>query len=141
MPKSMRETLSAMISLEMLAQGVYFDSYSILRLPFSRSFVKRTFRALIDARVITRSMPRRKYVFTGGFKDVVKEEITRDMPRGIFVRYPDFAVFDISGIESWTEEEFETYVKRLRKYWLTRRGGRGQLEAGRLATQVATRAG
>ncbi len=113
-----------MIAIEMLTQGVYFDSQS-LRGTFQRMLITRVLRALIDSRVITKSMPRRKYLFTKEFLGIMKEEITRGMPRRIFVHYPDFAVFNVSGIEGWTDEEFETYVKRLRKHWLARSGRDG----------------
>jgi hypothetical protein len=124
MARSAREALAAMVALEMLTQGTFFDSQS-LRGTFPRMLVTRTLRALMDSHVVTKSMPRRKYLFASEFKDIVKGEITRGMPRGVFVRYPDFAVFDVSGMECWTEDEFETYVKRLRKHWLARSGRDG----------------
>lgn len=134
LPKLRREALATMIALEMLTQGVHFDAHGVRGLPFARNFVTRTFRALIDSGVITRSTRRGKYLLTGGFLDAMKKEITRGMPRGIFVHYPDLAVFDISGIESWTEEELEVYVKELEKRWLLRTGAQRH-EGGRRSTR------
>jgi len=51
----------------------------------------------------------------------VKREVTRLMPRRLFIHYPDFEVFDVSGIESWSQEELELYMKELKKRWLARR--------------------
>jgi hypothetical protein len=43
--------------------------------------------------------------------------MVRTMPRRLFIHCPDAAVFDISGIDDWTEEELEIYVRELRKHW------------------------
>ncbi len=121
LPKSTRERLAAAIAIEMLVQGVFFDSRSLRGPSFNERQVTRVLDALIDSRVITRSMPRMKYVLTDEFLDTVKSEVTRLMPRRLFIHYPDFEVFDISGIESWSQEEFELYMKELKKHWLARR--------------------
>jgi len=110
-----------MIVLEMLLKGVLFDSQSIWELPFSHNRIGRTFRALIDAGVIRKSPVRGKYRLTSDFLDAMKHDITGRMPRGVFLHFPDLTVFDISGVASWTEEELERYVKRLRERWLFRR--------------------
>ena len=116
-----------MIALEILLQGVHFDSKNIRHLPFNASFVSRTFQALRQAGVITKSTRRGKYLLTGGFLDAMKREVTRGMPRGILVHHPDLAVFDLSGIETWTEEELEVYVRELRRRWSLRARRQGRL--------------
>ena len=42
------------------------------------------------------------------------------MPRRLFINYPDRSVFDISGIDRWSEQEFDLYVKELKKHWQMR---------------------
>ena len=125
-----------MIVLEMLLKGVLFDSQSIWELPFNHNRVGRTFRALIDASVIRKSPIRGKYRLTNGFLDAMKQDITERMPRGVFLHYPDLNVFDISGIGSWTEEELERYVRRLKERWLLRRKQLGTQEAGHVGPEV-----
>ncbi len=115
--------MAAIIALEMLAQGVYFDAHSIYGLPVSKRHVTRTLRALLDAGVIGRSTTRAKYLFTDAFLEAIGREITGGMPRGIFVHYPDLCIFDICGIGSWTEEELQVYVRRLREHWVLRSVG------------------
>ncbi|QQG48701.1 MAG: hypothetical protein HY247_08210 [archaeon] len=122
MPKVKREALAAIISAEMLTQGVYFDSQSIYALPVDDSLVARTFRALLDARVIARSTSRAKYLFTDSFLEEMRRQIASGMPRGIFVHYPDLTVFDMCGIKEWTESELQTYVRRLKERWALRTG-------------------
>jgi len=117
-PKRVRELLVATITVEMLTQGAYFDSRNIWGLHFNRDSVRRAFRNLIDSEVIKRSGRRGKYLLTDKFLNAMKEDVARVRPRGIFIHYPDFGVFDICGIGSWSEDEIEVYVKRLRKHWL-----------------------
>ncbi len=114
--------------LELVVHGVGLEPDS--RSAFPKMLVTRVLRALIDSRVIYKSMPRRKYLFTREFIETMKGEITRDMPRRLLLHRPDFAVFDISGIETWTEEEFEIYGKRLRKHWLARSAEEVRKEGG-----------
>jgi hypothetical protein len=121
LPKRERETLVAMIVAEMMTQGLHFDSHNIYALPFNSKSVKKAFRTLIDSGVARRLSVRGKYQFTDEFLAALKEDITREMPRGLFVHYPDFDVFDVCGIGSWTEDEFESYVKRLKERWLLRK--------------------
>ena len=104
----------------MLVQGIYFESESIWGLPLNRDLVRKTFRALIGSNVIRKLGMRGKYQLTDEFLDSMREDITRRMPRGMFIRYPDLAVFDICGIGTWTEEEVEVYVRRLKERWLLR---------------------
>ena len=121
MPRRVREALAATIVTEMLMEGVYFESRNIWGLPLSKNPIQRTFRHLLDSRVIRRSKARGKYLLTDEFLEATKKDITKGMPRGNFVHFPDLGVFDICGIGSWTDEEFEVYVKRLKERWLLRR--------------------
>lgn len=116
----MREALAAVIVTEMLIQGVFFDSRRARRLPFNRMLITRVLRSLVESRVIEKSKPRRKYVLTNEFLNAIKGDVTRTMPRKLFIHCPDAAVFEVSGIDSWSEQEFELYVKDLRKLWLAR---------------------
>jgi hypothetical protein len=120
LPKLTKEALAAIISLEMLAQGVYFDAHSVYGLPVNKRLVTRSLRALLDAGVITKSTTRAKYLFTDAFLEAMGREIAGGMPRGIFVHYPDLSIFDVCGIGSWTEEELQVYVRRLREHWVLR---------------------
>jgi hypothetical protein len=118
--RAKREALAATVAVEMLAQGVYFDSRSVYGLPVNRRLVSKTLRALIDAGIIKKSTSRGKYLFTDAFLGEIGREVTGNMPRGIFVHYPDLSIFDICGIGNWTEEELQVYVKRLRERWVLR---------------------
>src|SRR5580700_8501267 len=102
----------------MLNQGVYFDSQSVYRLPANKALVTKTLRALVDEGVIRKSSTRAKYLFTDAFLEAMGDQIAEGMPRGIFVHYPDLAVFDICGIGNWTEEELQVYVRRLKERWV-----------------------
>lgn len=113
----------AIIALEMFTQGVYFDSESVYGLPINKRLVTKTLRALLDAGVIRKSTARAKYLFTDPFLEATEHQITGGMPRGIFVHYPDLSVFDVCGIGSWTEEELQAYVRRLREHWVRRTVG------------------
>ena len=117
-----RDTLKAVIVVDMLTQGVLFDSRSVRALPVHRDMVTRALKALIAAGVVTKSRARNKYLLTDGFLEALREEITREMPRGTFVHYPDLSVFDVCGIGSWSAEELETYIARVRQRWMLRQG-------------------
>jgi hypothetical protein len=113
----MREAVAAILVVEMLIQGVFFDTRRLRRLPFNKRLVERVLRALVDSRVVVKSRLRRKYILTDEFLNLAKGEVVRTMPRQLFIHCPDAAVFDISGIEDWTEEELEIYLRELRKHW------------------------
>ena len=113
-----------MITIEMLTEGVYFESRDIWGLPFSRESVRRAFRNLNDSHVIKKYGPRGKYLLTDTFLRGMKDTISKRRPSGNFVHYPDFAVFDICGLDGWSEDELEVYVKRLREHWLRASGAR-----------------
>jgi hypothetical protein len=55
--------------------------------------------------------------------------MTEGMPRGVFIHFPDLRVFDISGIEEWTEEELDRYTRRLKERWTIRTKQAGRVEA------------
>jgi excisionase family DNA binding protein len=122
-----------MVVVEMLVQGIHFDSQRIWRMPMGRNHVWRAFRALINSGVIEKlATVRGRYRFTEGFLEAVKRDITRGMPRGIFLHYPDLSLFDIAGMELWTEDEFEIYAKRQRAHWMLLVGQlKGRTNAGK----------
>lgn len=122
MPESGREKVAAIITLGMLLQGSFFKSRGIRKPPLNRGVVTNVLKSLVDSRVIMKTSPRGKYMFTEEFLGMMKREVTRRMPRGTLVRYPDLRVFDISGVEQWTEEELEVYTRDLRRLWLSRTG-------------------
>lgn len=122
MRKLNRDAVTAFIVADMLTRGVFFDSRSAYSLPVSKSLVRRAFRALQAAEVVTRTRARKKYILTDLFLEALRQEITREMPRGAFVSYPDLSVFDVSGVESWSSEELEAYVAKLRQRWMLRKG-------------------
>ena len=117
-----RDAVTALLVLEMLAQGVVFDSRSVRRLPVDQSKVDRALRGLIRGGVVTRSEIKTKYLLTDEFLEMLRHDITRSMPRGDFLHYPDLSIFDACGIGSWSADELETYVMRLRKRWALRKG-------------------
>lgn len=117
-----RDAVTATIVVEMLAQGVLFNSRGAYGLPVSRSMVRRAFRALLGAGVITRTRARTKFILTDEFFEAMRQEITKGMPRGTYVHYPDLSVFDVCGIGDWSAEELEAYVEKLRQRWVLRTG-------------------
>jgi hypothetical protein len=120
-PKTTREAVAAVIVLELLLKGVHFDSADVWAMPFGRTSVTRTFRRLVDAGVISKSPVKGKYRFGDKFLDALTAEITRGMPRDLFLHYPDLKIFDVSGIGEWKEEELDRYVARLKERWKIRR--------------------
>lgn len=106
----------------MLVQGVFFDSSSMRELPYNERLVTRVFRVLADSGVVAKSTRRGKYLLTDEFLGAVKAVIAKGMRRQIFVPLPDLAVFDVAGIETWTEEEFDLYTSKLKARWLLRAG-------------------
>jgi len=120
----MKDSLVAMVVAEMLVQGIHFDSQSMWKMPIDRNQVWRAFRTLIKSGVIEKLVTiKGRYRFTQGFLEALKQDITKQMPRGVFLHYPDIGIFDIAGMEFWTEDEFERYVKRQREHWLWLKSG------------------
>ena len=131
MPKMRREALAAVIVVELLLKGVHFDSASVRRMPLGQTSITRTLHGLIEAGIISKSPIKGKYRLTDEFVDSLKSEMTEGMPRGIFIHFPDLRIFDISGIEEWTEEELDRYMRRLKERWTIRTKQAGCEEAAR----------
>ena len=129
MPKMRREALAAVIVVELLLKGVHFDSASVRRMPLGQTSITRTLHGLIEAGIISKSPIKGKYRLTDEFVDSLKSEMTEGMPRGIFIHFPDLRIFDISGIEEWTEEELDRYMRRLKERWTIRTKQAGRVEA------------
>ncbi|MDG7006633.1 MAG: hypothetical protein JRN06_00145 [Nitrososphaerota archaeon] len=117
-----RDAVTAMIVIEMLTEGVYFDIHAIRKLPVSKDLVTRTLKALIAAGVVTRSRARSKYLLTDEFLDALRQEIAGRMPRGSFIHHPDLAIFEVCGISDWSADEIKEYVDRLNQRWILRKG-------------------
>jgi hypothetical protein len=83
-----KEALAAMIAVEMLAEGVYFESGSVWGLPLSGSRVARTFRALADAGVVRRSSVKGKYHFTQGFLEEMRRRLQERCQGGTWSTSP-----------------------------------------------------
>lgn len=116
MPKSSRrEELSLIIGLEVLVEGVAFDSHDLRKLPFSPAFVTRVLKSLRQSGVLER-VNTRKYLFTDGFVNTMKEEIMSKVPRNGLMQFPTTTIFDMCGIESWSEVEVEGFVSRLKEH-------------------------
>ena len=117
-----RDAVTAMIVIQMLAEGVYFDSASAYRIPAGKGIVWRTMKALESAGVVARSRARKKFLLTDEFLEYMRQEITKRMPRGTFVHHPDLTVFEMCGLGDWSAEELNAYIKRLTDRWMLRKG-------------------
>jgi hypothetical protein len=117
MPKSMREELAVLIGLEVLTEGVFFDTHDLRKLPYNQARITKVLKALLNSRVLER-VNSRKYLFSVEFLGVMKEEICRKAPRSGILQFPSTTIFDMCGVENWTEDELEQYVKGLRKHWV-----------------------
>ncbi|HEV2138031.1 MAG TPA: hypothetical protein VGR53_04260 [Nitrososphaerales archaeon] len=130
MPKSRRrEELAVLIGLEVLAEGVSFDSHDLRKLPFQPAHVTRVLRALMNSGVLER-INSRKYLFSDRFLGVVKEEILGKTPRTGILQFPTMTIFDICGVEYWSERELEHFVRRLREHWLDLSGKQREMIKG-----------
>lgn len=83
-----RKEIAALVALQMLVQGAFFDSRTIRELPFSASQVSRVFHNLIDSGVIARTTRRGKYLLTDQFLEAAKGEIARGTNHRIFIPSP-----------------------------------------------------
>ena len=119
-----REEIAALIALQLLLEGAFFDSHTIRELRFNARQVDRVLHNLLISGVIMKRARRGKYLLTDGFLETLRGEIARGVRQGIFIPIPDLGVFDVSGIEHWTEDELELYAKELRERWLLRTGRR-----------------
>ena len=95
--------------------------------------------SLMDSKVLMRIHDRRNYVLTDEFRETLKREVRRKIPRNRMHQFPSLNVFYVGGIEDWSEHEFETYVDEMREMWrrisLNRRpatvsSARGNAESG-----------
>jgi len=118
LPKSRRrEELAVLIGLEVLAEGIVFDSHDLRKLPFRPSHITRVLKALLDSGVLAR-INARKYMFTDEFQELLKEEILEKTPRSGILQFPTMTIFDVCGLDHWGEHEFDRFVKRLKEHWL-----------------------
>ncbi len=123
MPSAKRYRTASAALLFSLIQGVFFDPPILTRnFGSSKSMVSRVLRSLCEAGVIER-IDGSKYLLKEDFKQIVKKGITSKMPRDIFLSFPDNGVYDLCGIESWSQEEIDGYTKRLKEYWASRSKG------------------
>ncbi len=118
MPHSKREEVAAVITLMVLLEGVFFDARKLSKLPYERSLVWRTMKALVAAGVIVK-VRKGKYIVADGFADMLGREVTWKMTRGALVSIPSLLVIDITGVSSWNEGELEVYITWLRRHWMT----------------------
>ena len=117
MPKSIgREELAVLIGLEVMIEGVAFDSHDLRRLHYSSTLVTKVLRSLRQSNVLER-VNARKYLFTDRFALALKQEVLGKTPRSGLMQFPSISVFDICGIESWTERDLEHFMKRLKQHW------------------------
>jgi hypothetical protein len=117
-PKSRRrEELAVLVGLEVLLLGVAFDSHDLRRLPFRQSQVTRVVKALMDAGVHMRIGTRRKYLFTREFLSTLKEQVLQRTPRSGIIQFPVMTTFDACGVEQWSEQEFDRFVRTLKDHW------------------------
>lgn len=116
MPKSRgREELAVLIGLEVLVESVAFDTHDLRKLPFSSTLITKVLKSLRQSGVL-QQVNTRKYLLNDKFAGVLKEEILGKSPRSGLMQFPAMTVFDICGIESWTERDLEHFVRRLRQH-------------------------
>jgi hypothetical protein len=117
-PKSRgREELAALIALEVMLLGVAFDSHDLRRLPFRPSQITRVVNALLGAGVLTRIGRRKNYLLTNGFQSLLKEQVLQKTPRSGIIQFPTMAAFEVCGVEHWSEQELERFIRGLRDHW------------------------
>ncbi|MDG7016406.1 MAG: hypothetical protein JRM82_03420 [Nitrososphaerota archaeon] len=112
-----REELALLVGLEVLLLGIAFDSHDLRRLPFRQSQITRVVKALMDAGVLTRIGTRQKYLFTREFLNTLKEQVLQRTPRSGIIQFPVMTTFDACGVEHWSEQEFDRFVRTLKEHW------------------------
>jgi hypothetical protein len=118
MPKSRgREELAVLIGLEVLLLGVAFDSHDLRKLPFRPSHITRVVNALLESHVLTRIGRRKKYLFTTEFQSLLKEQILQKTPRSGIIQFPSMTAFEVCGVEHWSEQELERFIREMRDNW------------------------
>ena len=119
MPKSSgRARLSVLIGLEVLIEGIAFDSHDLRKLPYCPAFVTKVLKSLTQEGVLER-VNTGKYLFRDGFVNSVKEEIAKKAPMNGLMQFPTTTAFDMWGVEGWTEQEVEGFLTRFREYWVS----------------------
>jgi hypothetical protein len=127
-PKSRgREELSALIGLEVLLEGIAFDTHDLRMLSYSPSLITRVLRSLQQSGVLQR-VNSGKYLFTDRFSGVVREGVLGKAPRSGLMQFPTMAVFDMCGMECWTESDLECFTQRLKQHWSGRAAKSGMIE-------------
>lgn len=122
MPKSSgREKLSVLIGLEVLTEGIAFDTGDLKKHGFSHSMLTRVLGSLRQSGVLER-VNSRKYLFADSFSRILKEDVLGKTPRSGLMQFPTMVVFDMCGIESWTERDLDNFVSRLRQHWEVAQG-------------------
>jgi hypothetical protein len=106
-----------------LIEGVAFDIHDLRKLPFSPAFVTKVLASFRGSGILRR-VSTRKYLFTDSFVGIVKDEVLRKTPRSGLMQFPAMMVFDMCGIESWSERDLEHFTKRLRQHWSEACGNR-----------------
>ena len=117
MPKSMREEVAALITMLALLEGVFFDTGDFRKLPYNRMLVSRVLKSLLDSNVLARIHDRRNYVLTDHFREMLKREVEKKVPRSGIHQFPSLDAFYVSGMEDWSEHEFDTYVGEMKAMW------------------------
>ena len=116
-----REELAVLVGLEVLLLGVSFDSHDLRKLPFRPSQVTRVVKTLLDAGVLTRIGKKQKYLFTEEFRNLLKEQVLQKTPRSGIIQFPVMSAFDACGVEHWSDQEFDRFVRTLKDHWLSLR--------------------
>ena len=112
-----REELALLVGPEVLLLGIAFDSHDLRKLPFRQSQITRVVKALMDAGVLTRIGTRQKYLFTREFLNTLKEQVLQRTPRSGIIQFPVMTTFDACGVEHWSEQEFDRFVRTLKEHW------------------------
>ena len=112
-----REELAVLVGLEVLLLGIAFDSHDLRKLPFRQSQITRVVKVLMDAGVLTRIGTRQKYLFTGEFLTILKEQVLQRTPRSGIIQFPVMTTFDACGVEHWSEQELDRFIRTLKDHW------------------------
>lgn len=96
---------------------MFFDTRDIRRLPYHRNLVSRVLNSLLGSNVLMKIHERRNYVLTERFRETLKTEVRRKIPRTRMHQFPSLDVFYVGGIEDWSESEFDTYISQMKETW------------------------
>jgi hypothetical protein len=115
LPRTKREEIAAFVGLLAMLEGVLFDMGDFRRRHYNKNLVTRVVKALVESGVLKKVRDRRNYVLTERFLGILKEEIRRKTPVSGIHQFPSLDVFDVGGIENWTEHDLDVYVEEMRK--------------------------